>query len=328
MKISCEIIEDLLPLYIDNVASGESRCLVEEHVAECRNCCRLLEEMKKNEFLSHPGSERCTLPAVKNPPTGAEEARIFQKLRRKISRRRLLSVIAAVLCVTLVYMTGHYLYYDKATYLTWEDSGLSVKDNKLYASKTMDGRLSGIVAPNQKERFIYASETAWIRKIYPERPVSKIVSDYEKEHFKTAADLEIADCGLPGLEKVYYIPPEAIREAQALWDFEDEKEGEKKTEELRKKCLLIWSVEDMEAADSESGAEKEQPSASIPMPEQKIIPRSQKEAEIVGTINESGQWIPPAGSYTDPKTGNILNREGVVIGNDKKIFKPDPNAVG
>ena len=34
MKITCNIIEDLLPLYIDDMVSEDSRQLVEEHLKE------------------------------------------------------------------------------------------------------------------------------------------------------------------------------------------------------------------------------------------------------------------------------------------------------
>lgn len=36
MKVPCNIIEDLLPLYHDNVCSEESRAMVKEHLQTCR----------------------------------------------------------------------------------------------------------------------------------------------------------------------------------------------------------------------------------------------------------------------------------------------------
>lgn len=45
MKISCKIVEDLLPLYHDKVCSQESNGLVEEHLKECENCKKLLSKM-------------------------------------------------------------------------------------------------------------------------------------------------------------------------------------------------------------------------------------------------------------------------------------------
>ena len=42
MKISCEIIKDLLPLYQDGICSDESRKLIEEHLQSCDECKEIL----------------------------------------------------------------------------------------------------------------------------------------------------------------------------------------------------------------------------------------------------------------------------------------------
>ena len=38
MKLSCNVIRDLLPLYRDGVCADETRTLVEEHLAGCASC--------------------------------------------------------------------------------------------------------------------------------------------------------------------------------------------------------------------------------------------------------------------------------------------------
>lgn len=43
MKLVCEIVEDLLPLYADNVCSEQSKRAVEAHLRECDNCRKLIE---------------------------------------------------------------------------------------------------------------------------------------------------------------------------------------------------------------------------------------------------------------------------------------------
>ncbi len=45
MKIPCEIIRDLLPLYHDNVCSKKSYDLVEEHLKTCEDCKLELEKI-------------------------------------------------------------------------------------------------------------------------------------------------------------------------------------------------------------------------------------------------------------------------------------------
>ena len=69
--------------------------------------------------------------------------------------------------------------------------------------------------------------------------------------------------------------------------------------------------------------------SSAPTPELKT-PRTKKELEdALGTVNESGKWTPPAGSHIDPKTGNILNKDGVVVGTTQEPYsKARPGSQG
>lgn len=45
--MNCEIIKDLIPLYIDGCCSGESERAVEEHLKNCSECKKLFVEMKE-----------------------------------------------------------------------------------------------------------------------------------------------------------------------------------------------------------------------------------------------------------------------------------------
>lgn len=47
MKTSCSVIQDLLPLYAEDLAGEDSRKLVEEHLEECDACKQSLEELKE-----------------------------------------------------------------------------------------------------------------------------------------------------------------------------------------------------------------------------------------------------------------------------------------
>lgn len=48
MKLSCEIIKDLLPLYCDSICSEETKAAVEEHLTDCVSCSEELQKMKSN----------------------------------------------------------------------------------------------------------------------------------------------------------------------------------------------------------------------------------------------------------------------------------------
>lgn len=45
--IDCEIVQDLLPLYIDDCCSDASMAIVKEHIRECNHCNDVYELMKK-----------------------------------------------------------------------------------------------------------------------------------------------------------------------------------------------------------------------------------------------------------------------------------------
>lgn len=48
MVHSCDVVQDLLPLYLDEVCSGASGKLVREHLAQCEKCRRMLEMMQED----------------------------------------------------------------------------------------------------------------------------------------------------------------------------------------------------------------------------------------------------------------------------------------
>ena len=48
MKITCDVIKDSLPLYVDEVLSKDSNALVEEHLKECPHCSHILSELRSD----------------------------------------------------------------------------------------------------------------------------------------------------------------------------------------------------------------------------------------------------------------------------------------
>lgn len=88
-RIDCEVIRDLLPLYVEDMASEASRRLVEDHLEECVDCRRELEEMRAGD-------------AEKKPVYSAEPLR---ELRRKLHRHTAVAVSVTVfvmICIGLL----------------------------------------------------------------------------------------------------------------------------------------------------------------------------------------------------------------------------------
>lgn len=104
--ISCQVIEDLLPLVQDGVASAESAALVQEHCAHC-SACRALWERTPPPALpeSQPGAQRNGKPgaqpgACPEDPAGAAlaERRLLRRLRQRLCLP-LLGLLALGVCL-------------------------------------------------------------------------------------------------------------------------------------------------------------------------------------------------------------------------------------
>lgn len=96
MKISCEIIKDLLPLYLDGVCSNDSKALIEEHLAECDNCKTELQVMTEENLFNHKGENLKEAEAVKNL------SRRWKKGMKKSLLKGVLITLLAVAAIALV----------------------------------------------------------------------------------------------------------------------------------------------------------------------------------------------------------------------------------
>ena len=183
MKISCNVIEDLLPLYVDEAASEDSRQLVEEHLKGCPSCRKMLEEIKKDNQL---GTDHRISPEENKKA----EIQSLKNIRKCILRKRILSVILAAILVFAACETGHYWLYDRETYLSWEETGMTIKDNRLYGNINPLGRIRSVISVDQKNMFYMVSETGWTRKEYPteENKTYEILDlqDFEEAYNRSA----------------------------------------------------------------------------------------------------------------------------------------------
>ena len=58
MKMKCSVIQDLMPSYVDEICSQDSRDMVEEHVAECEQCKAKLENIKNTQIVAGDASKK------------------------------------------------------------------------------------------------------------------------------------------------------------------------------------------------------------------------------------------------------------------------------
>ena len=90
MKTTCDIIRDLLPLYIDNACSERSRELVDEHLAECPDCAALREKLRHTEV---------------EEDLKEEKASVIAYAARRIRRRStLVGALVSILCLVPLFV--------------------------------------------------------------------------------------------------------------------------------------------------------------------------------------------------------------------------------
>lgn len=58
MKVECDVIRDLLPLYADDACSDRSREMVAEHLLECPDCRDMLKKLKETEIETDLQAEK------------------------------------------------------------------------------------------------------------------------------------------------------------------------------------------------------------------------------------------------------------------------------
>ena len=89
MGISCDIIRDLLPLYVEDIASRDSRHLVDNHLCGCEECKKELELLKKPQRVP-----------VETDVTS------LKRVEESIQRRKFITVMAVLMTAIALIVTG------------------------------------------------------------------------------------------------------------------------------------------------------------------------------------------------------------------------------
>ena len=94
MKMNCDVIRDLLPLYADEVCSEASKTIVEEHLCSCESCGKELSFMRSGE-----------LAAI------AEEMDTAKAAEKAWKKNKLVTAERVILTMVLLFVLGGVLFY-------------------------------------------------------------------------------------------------------------------------------------------------------------------------------------------------------------------------
>lgn len=88
-KRNCKVVEDLLPNYIEKLTNEETNKFVEEHLNECTDCKKTLENMKKDVDLNAP-------------KRNDKEVKYIKKYNKKLKILR--NILLVILLIVFIYI--------------------------------------------------------------------------------------------------------------------------------------------------------------------------------------------------------------------------------
>ncbi len=135
-KIGCSIIQDLLPVYVCEEASEDTKQLVEEHLKECKNCREEMEALRK--------------PIVVPPET---EKTIISNIKKKRRRKRIRNLICFILILSCICAASYFVYED-----VYKDETMELDASDLKVSTDTDGNV--ILIPSKR------AENLLLHRIY------------------------------------------------------------------------------------------------------------------------------------------------------------------
>ena len=246
MKITCDVIQDLMPSYVDGILSEDSQALVKEHIEACKECRKMLEIMKEEQ-----GKEQAQM--ISSVASGAQRragekenigsVAALKKIRRKLIIRRVLTAAVAVILTLIAAAAGYNHWYFNEKYMTLENSGMYVKNNSLYSSNNLINRMKVQYTEDGKTEFVYAIDAPYAGTLELKGD-DMLLQDFSKNTEEVSPE----DDSIPEtVTEVYYMSEEARKKSLELTELEakgDLDAAEKIVDEMKQESKLIWSEQE------------------------------------------------------------------------------------
>ena len=150
-KTECEIVQDLMIGYVDEILNEESKKLVEKHLLECEFCQKKLEELKAD--------------ITENEENQKKEIDYLKKIRRKSKIKAILMAIGILILIFVVWYLRQYIIVERIA----SKAKKSMQSNNFY----------------KETRQILSDNEVSVEKIYykdgKSKEVWEIYSDNKKE---------------------------------------------------------------------------------------------------------------------------------------------------
>ena len=174
-KRECKIVQDLLPSYIENLTTKETKVYIEEHLEKCQSCKQVLERMKQEFNLNITKKDN-------------REVKYIKKFNKKINILKLIISLILVVFIILTarkviiisslsknaentintsnYHTVTYSYYLEA-YSKTEVFSLGDK-KKIITTQRKDNGINKIIIFARKNESFNENDNKYIANIYRE----------------------------------------------------------------------------------------------------------------------------------------------------------------
>ena len=229
MRITCDVIQDLMPSYVDGILSEDSQALVKEHIEACKECRKMLEIMKEEQ-----GKEQAQMRS---------SAATLKKIRKKLIIRRVLTAAVAVILTLIAAAAGYDHWYFNEKYMTLENSGMYVKNNSLYSSNNLINRMKVQYTEDGKTEFVYAIDAPYAGTLELKGD-DMLLQDFSKKTEEVSPE---DDSTPETVTEVYYMSAEARKKSLKLTELEakgDLDAAEKIVDEMKQESKLIWSEQE------------------------------------------------------------------------------------
>ena len=171
MKNECDIVKDLLFSYNDNILSNTSKEFVENHLKECDECKKALEQIQEDSDEKNP----------------KKELDFLRKIRHKICRKNtIIAVVLVCLIAFIIFNIQAYKNYQEvsSTIQIYLEDGISDQELENIKNK--------ITEKDSNAQIEYISKQQELEKIKSKmKDNQNVLDEYNEENNHLPASFEI-----------------------------------------------------------------------------------------------------------------------------------------
>lgn len=187
MKNECYIVRDLLPSYIDQLCSDESKEFIEQHMAHCESCSRMLHQMK----------EELNIVEQIDLPLRMEQKKPFEKVSRFLKAQLDFTKFLKVSFGLSLFITLILLVFAFTNLAEWQENQQEQQRVEQQQQDIMDKTFAAILAQGMPDEAalqsvfdqyqeqlehiaVFASEDTENTRTWQQGPMTTFPVDYKK----------------------------------------------------------------------------------------------------------------------------------------------------